>query len=108
MSTTDRYALDITEMDPDVLWCRTFRHSWVNYAKAVKGSGNGYAFTLQCPRCGTLSFFQWTRRGGKRRVGYAYPDKYLARFHIDAQVRAQIGEQALIEAGILPAAAARR
>lgn len=105
--TSERYAEDVTEMDADFLWCRTFRHSWVNHTNAVKGSGNGYAFTLQCPRCGTLSFFQWTRRGGKRRIGYAYPDKYLARFHIDAQVRAQIGEQALIEAGILPASAVR-
>lgn len=105
--TSERYAQDITELDPAVLWCRTFGHSWTNHANAAKGSGNGYAFTLVCHRCGTLSFFQWTRRGGRRRVGYAYPNKYLAKFHIDAQMRADIGQQALIEAGVLPRTAVR-
>jgi hypothetical protein len=106
-NSSERFAHDITELAADVLWCRSFGHAWTNHARAAKGSGGGYAFTLICRRCGTQKFFQWTRRGGRRPAGYAYPDKYLAKFPIDAEVRAEIEVQALVEAGILPASAVR-
>lgn len=94
-------ARSLDEMNAEVLWCRTFGHSWTNYARAQKGSNRGFSFILECRKCGTQKRYNWTRRGGRRPAGYTYPDGYLSKFPIDREVRSEIEVLALLEAGIL-------
>lgn len=96
-----KYATDPSELSEGSIRCRAFGHVWRQHgATELDNRARGWAVTLLCSSCSTLKLFQLTRRGELSQPRYVYPDRYLAKFFIGADERAEFRLEAL--ADILP------
>lgn len=93
-----RYARDTSELSEGAVWCRAFGHGWVTHdAAALDDRTAGWAVTLICPQCGTLKQAQLSQRGDLGAWRYSYPDRYLAKFFIGADERADFRLEVLAD-----------